>query len=191
MTGALVWPPNCCVPLEKCQVLSFSVYKWRTGLFQISESCHILRLFGLVSSFWSSVEIPEYQQEELRTPNQLLSLVPWLRGCKATSEVLQDPATDLENGPSKCSGLPSFLQGWLWMLGLNVVEILRGRGQLRGGEQGFGPHVKKGGLEVNVHIPTILRILIINDIHLCWFFYSIEIITWFYWWWNMKLTFYS
>lgn len=37
----------------------------------------------------------------------------------------------------------------------------------QGGEQGLGPHVKKGGLEVNVYIPTILRILIINNMQLC------------------------
>lgn len=107
MAGAPGWYPNCCVTLEKCQVLSFSAYKWRTGLFWISESCHILRLFGLVNSFWSSVEIPEipeYQQE------LLLSLVPWFRGCKTTSEVLQHQATDLENGPSKCQSCLFFFK---------------------------------------------------------------------------------
>lgn len=93
-------------------------------MFQIPEIYHTLRLYQSVSSFQCVVEIPEYQQEGLWNSESavLFRILGW--GFRATSEWFPDPATDLEDSPSKLSGLSSFFRFDFGLLRQSVVEIL-------------------------------------------------------------------
>lgn len=135
----------------------------KVPVFQISEICHTLRLYGSVSSFQRVMEIPEYHGKNSGTPSLLSSLEHWVRGCWATSGLLRDPAADLENGPSKHSGPPSFIMADFGLLGLRVVKILgRGATPRRKARPWFSRKV-----EANVSIPTTLQVFTINDVELC------------------------